>query len=30
MRAWHPDVPMLREVYHASFAHSYPMHTHED
>jgi len=30
VRAWHPDVPMLREVYHASFAHSYPMHTHED
>lgn len=30
VRAWHPDVPMLREVYHASFAHSYPPHTHDD
>ncbi|WP_144794341.1 AraC family transcriptional regulator [Kocuria palustris] len=30
VRAWHPDVPSLREVYHARFAHAYPMHTHDD
>ncbi|MEV7825896.1 helix-turn-helix transcriptional regulator [Microbacterium enclense] len=30
VRAWHPRVPMLREVYHASFAHTYPLHTHDD
>ncbi|MFG6277584.1 AraC family transcriptional regulator [Microbacterium sp. S16(2024)] len=30
VRAWHPDVPLLREVYHASFDHAYPLHTHDD
>ncbi|WP_431796470.1 AraC family transcriptional regulator [Microbacterium enclense] len=30
VRAWHPDVPFLREVYHASFDHAYPLHTHDD
>lgn len=30
VRAWHPDVPFLREVYHASFDHAYPLHTHGD
>ena len=30
VRAWHPEVPSLREVYHARFDHSYPMHTHDD
>ncbi len=30
VRAWHPAVPSLREVYHARFDHSYPMHTHDD
>lgn len=29
-RVRHPDVPSLREVYHAQFDHSYPMHTHDD
>ncbi|WEK62772.1 MAG: AraC family transcriptional regulator [Candidatus Microbacterium colombiense] len=28
-RAWHPPVPALREVYHASFGHAYPMHSHD-
>lgn len=30
VRAWHPDVPLLREVYHASFDHAYPLHAHDD
>lgn len=30
VRAWHPGVPSLREVYHASFDHAYPVHTHDD
>ena len=30
VRAWRPDVPALREVYHARFDHTYPMHTHDD
>lgn len=29
VRAWHPEVPALREVFHARFDHSYPMHTHD-
>lgn len=28
--AWHPPVPALREAYHASFDHAYPLHTHDD
>ena len=27
--AWHPAVPGVREVYHASFEHAYPMHAHD-
>lgn len=30
VRVWHPEVPSLREVYHARFDHAYPMHTHDD
>lgn len=30
VRAWHPDVPFVREVYHASFDHAYPLHAHDD
>ncbi|WP_181423334.1 AraC family transcriptional regulator [Paenarthrobacter sp. Y-19] len=31
LRAWHPAVPYVREVLHATFErHSYPSHTHED
>lgn len=30
LRAWHPPVPSLSEVYHADFAHAYPMHAHDD
>jgi AraC-like DNA-binding protein len=30
VHAWQPDVPGLREVYHARFDHAYPMHTHEN
>lgn len=30
VHTWHPEVPSLREVYHARFDHSYPMHTHDD
>lgn len=31
IRAWHPAVPGLREVLHASFEdHAYPMHAHDD
>lgn len=31
IRAWHPAVPGLREVLHASFDdHAYPMHAHDD
>lgn len=31
VRAWRPDVPLVREVLHATFAqHSYPAHTHGD
>lgn len=31
VRAWHPAVPYVREVLHATFAHhSYPSHTHAD
>ncbi|MDJ1370504.1 helix-turn-helix domain-containing protein [Gulosibacter molinativorax] len=30
VKAWHPEVPSLREVYHANFDHAYPMHTHDD
>lgn len=29
VRAWHPDVPHLREVLHADFDHAYPAHTHD-
>lgn len=29
-RSWHPDVPSLQEVYHADFAHAYPLHAHDD
>ena len=29
MRAWHPDVPGIDEVFHARFVdHAYPLHTH--
>lgn len=31
IRAWHPAVPGMREVLHASFDdHAYPMHAHDD
>ncbi|MFJ6453447.1 AraC family ligand binding domain-containing protein [Paenarthrobacter sp. NPDC091669] len=31
VQAWHPAVPYVREVLHATFEdHSYPSHTHED
>jgi AraC-like DNA-binding protein len=31
VRAWHPDVPGVREVLHATFdRHAYPAHTHDD
>ncbi len=31
VRAWHPSVPYVREVLHATFQdHSYPSHTHDD
>jgi AraC-like DNA-binding protein len=31
IRAWHPAVPGMREVLHASFQdHAYPMHAHDD
>ncbi|GHS87696.1 AraC family transcriptional regulator [Actinomycetota bacterium] len=31
VRAWHPEVPLVREVLHATFAHhAYPAHTHGD
>lgn len=31
VRAWHPGVPFVREVLHASFDHhAYPLHTHDD
>ncbi len=31
VRAWHPDVPLVREVLHATFDHhAYPLHTHDD
>jgi hypothetical protein len=31
VRAWHPAVPYVREVLHATFEHhSYPAHTHAD
>ena len=30
VRAWHPDVPGIAEVFHASFVeHAYPLHTHD-
>lgn len=29
VRAWHPSVPSVREVYHAAFEHAYPMHAHD-
>lgn len=30
-RAWHPQVPLVREVLHATFhQHAYPAHTHDD
>lgn len=29
VHAWHPAVPSVREVYHASFEHAYPMHAHD-
>lgn len=31
VRAWHPEVPLVREVLHATFEHhAYPAHTHGD
>lgn len=31
VRAWHPDIPSVREVLHATFReHAYPAHTHDD
>lgn len=30
VRAWHPDIPFLSEVYHADLDHAYPVHTHDD
>lgn len=30
VRAWHPEVPFLRETYHADLDHAYPVHTHDD
>lgn len=29
VHAWHPSVPAVREIYHATFQHAYPMHAHE-
>lgn len=29
LRAWHPEVPSVREVYHAAFDHAYPRHAHD-
>ncbi|WP_186307728.1 AraC family transcriptional regulator [Microbacterium sp. 1.5R] len=29
VRAWHPAVPGIREIYHATFQHAYPMHAHD-
>ena len=29
LRAWHPSVPSVREVYHAAFGHAYPPHAHD-
>lgn len=29
LRAWHPAVPSVREVYHAAFDHAYPPHAHD-
>ncbi|MCK2022140.1 AraC family transcriptional regulator [Microbacterium sp. kSW2-24] len=29
VHAWHPAVPAVREVYHASFEHAYPLHAHD-
>lgn len=29
LRAWNPEVPSVREVYHAAFAHAYPRHAHD-
>lgn len=29
VHAWHPSVPSVREVYHAAFAHAYPLHAHD-
>lgn len=29
VRAWHPPVPAVREVYHAAFDHAYPAHAHD-
>ncbi|MDR7186809.1 AraC-like DNA-binding protein [Microbacterium trichothecenolyticum] len=29
LRSWHPGLPSLREVYHATFDHAYPKHTHD-
>lgn len=29
VRAWHPPVPSVREVLHATFHHAYPAHTHD-
>ncbi|ERK69781.1 AraC-like ligand binding domain protein, partial [Leifsonia aquatica ATCC 14665] len=29
VRAWHPAVPDVREVLHATFDHAYPAHTHD-
>ena len=29
VHAWHPSVPAVREVYHATFDHAYPMHAHD-
>ncbi|MEV0396405.1 helix-turn-helix transcriptional regulator [Polymorphospora rubra] len=30
VRAWHPEVPLVQEVLHATFAHhAYPAHTHD-
>ncbi|MFF2050946.1 AraC family transcriptional regulator [Leifsonia sp. NPDC058194] len=29
VHAWHPEVPSVREVLHATFDHAYPAHTHD-
>jgi AraC-like DNA-binding protein len=29
VHAWHPSVPGVREIYHATFEHAYPMHAHD-